>query len=56
MQNENMMKRIPIAVHNENKADCNENFQDLFLGIHRLPVLVVDKIRPVGVELFQLQF
>ena len=25
--NENVMKRIPIAVHNENKANCNENFK-----------------------------
>ena len=25
--NENMLKRIPIAMHNENKADCNENFR-----------------------------
>ena len=25
--NQNMLKRIPIAMHNENKADCNENFR-----------------------------
>ena len=24
---QNMLKRIPIAMHNENKADCNENFR-----------------------------
>ena len=24
--NQNMLKRILIAMHNENKADCNENF------------------------------
>ena len=25
--NQNMLKRIPIAMLNENKADCNENFR-----------------------------
>ena len=25
--NQNMLKRILIAMHNENKADCNENFK-----------------------------
>ena len=25
--NRNMLKRILIAMHNENKADCNENFR-----------------------------
>ena len=25
--NQNMLKRILIAIHNENKADCNENFR-----------------------------
>ena len=24
--NQNVLKRILIAMHNENKADCNENF------------------------------
>ena len=24
--NQNMLKRILIAMHNKNKADCNENF------------------------------
>ena len=24
---QNMLKRILIAMHNENKADCNENFR-----------------------------
>ena len=25
--NQNMLKRILIAMHNDNKADCNENFR-----------------------------
>ena len=25
--NHNVLKRILIAMHNENKADCNENFR-----------------------------
>ena len=25
--NQNMLKRILIAMHNKNKADCNENFR-----------------------------
>ena len=25
--NQNVLKRIPIPMHNENKADCNENFR-----------------------------
>ena len=25
--NQNMLKRIVIAMHKENKADCNENFR-----------------------------
>ena len=25
--NQNMLERILIAMHNENKADCNENFR-----------------------------
>ena len=25
--NQNVLKRIPIAMLNENKADCNENFR-----------------------------
>ena len=25
--NQNILKRILIAMHNENKADCNENFR-----------------------------
>ena len=25
--NQNVLKRILIAMHNENKADCNENFK-----------------------------
>ena len=27
ISNQNMLKRILIAMHNENKADCNENFR-----------------------------
>ena len=26
-ENQNVLKRIPIAMLNENKADCNENFR-----------------------------
>ena len=25
--NQNVLKRIPIAMRNENKANCNENFR-----------------------------
>ena len=25
--NQNMLERILVAMHNENKADCNENFR-----------------------------
>ena len=25
--NQNVLKMIPIAMHNENKADCNKNFK-----------------------------
>ena len=27
LANQNVLKRILIAMHNENKADCNENFK-----------------------------
>ena len=27
LANQNVLKRIPIAMHNENKADCNGNFR-----------------------------
>ena len=27
IENQNMLKRILIAMHNENKADCHENFR-----------------------------
>ena len=27
ISNQNMLKRILIAMHNENKADCNDNFR-----------------------------
>ena len=27
ISNQNVLKRILIAMHNENKADCNENFR-----------------------------
>ena len=35
--NQNMLKRILIAMHNENKADCNENFR----------ICVVESIGPL---------
>ena len=46
--NQNMLERILIAMQDEINA--------MFRGSHRLPVQVVDIIRPVGTELFQLQF
>ena len=27
LANQNVLERIPIAMHNENKANCNENFR-----------------------------
>ena len=52
--NETMLKRILIAMHNENKADFRAS--GLILMSHRPSVQVVDNNRPVGAELFQLQF
>ena len=52
--NQNMLERILIAMQNKNKADSNE-IQDMFRGICRTSVQVVDIIRPVGTELSQLQ-
>ena len=49
--NQNMLKRILIAMHNENKANCNENFR----GTCSTSVQVVGIKRPVGTEIFQLQ-
>ena len=52
--NQNMLKTIPIAMHNENKADCNENFRicaEESIG----PLYKVDFKRPVGMEISQLQ-
>ena len=47
--NQNMQKRILIAMHNENKANCNENFricgEEPTVGFNR----------PVGMEILQLQ-
>ena len=51
--NENVLKRILIALHNKNKADF---IQGLFSRPPSLPVQVVDKNRPIEAELFQLQF
>ena len=51
--NENVLKRILIAMYNEN---FNENIRTYSLDPLALPVLVLDKNRPVGVELSQLQF
>ena len=41
--NQNVLKRILIAMQDENKANYN-----MFRGIHRTPVQVVGIIRPVG--------
>ena len=49
-----MMKRIRIAMSNENKADCNEHFRN-YLHEPETAVQAVDKNRPVEVELSQLQ-
>ena len=46
--NQNVLKRIPIAMHNENKTDCNENFR----------ICAEEPIAPLykrGTEIFQLQ-
>ena len=57
--NQNMLNRILIAMHNENKADCNENFriclQDMCRGTCSTSVQAVGFNRPVGMELLQLQ-
>ena len=47
--NQNMLKRILIAMLNENKAHWNENFRICAED----SVQVVGIIRPVGVELSQ---
>ena len=49
--NQNMLKMILIAMHNENKADCNENFRICA----EESVGPVDFKRPVGMEISQLQ-
>ena len=49
--NQNMLKMILIAMHNENKADCNENFRICAAE----SVGPVDFKRPVGMEISQLQ-
>ena len=51
---QNMLKMILIPMHNEKKADCNENFRICAkepIG----PVQGVGFNRPVGTGLFQLQ-
>ena len=54
--NQNMLKRILIAMHYENKADCHEDIQDMCRGICRTSVQVVGFNRPVETEILQLQF
>ena len=49
--NQNVLKRILIAMHNENKADWNENFR--ICAARTTSVQAVDIIRPVGTELQQ---
>ena len=48
--NQNVLKRILIAVLNENKADWNENFR---ICVEEPIAPLVDIIRPVGTELQQ---
>ena len=46
ISNQNMLKRILIAMHNKNKADCNENFR----------ICAEEPVAPLlGMEIFQLQ-
>ena len=52
--NQNMLVMLLIAMQDENKADCNENFR-MCREICGTSVHVVDFIRPVGTELSQLQ-
>ena len=51
--NQNVLKRILIAMHNKNKAECN--VQDMCRGSCRTSVQAVVINRPVGMEIFQLQ-
>ena len=48
--NQNMLKRILIAMLNDNKADSNENFK---VCSEEPVVQAVGFIRPVGAELQQ---
>ena len=48
--NQNMLKRILIAMHNENKADCNENFR---ICAEEPIAPAVGITRPVGTEISQ---
>ena len=50
--NWNVLKRILIAMLNENKANCNE-LQDMCRETHSTSVQVEGIIRPVGTELSQ---
>ena len=54
--NQNMLKRILIAMYNENKANCNENFRICAEEPSGTSVQAVGFNRPVGTELIQLQF
>ena len=51
ISNQNVLERIPIATHNKNNADCNENFRICA----EEPVQVVGFNRAVGTEILQLQ-
>ena len=50
--NQNVLKRILIAMLNKNKADWNENFR-MCRGTCSTSVQVVGIIRPLGTELQQ---
>ena len=51
--NRNMVERILIAMHNENKANCNENFRICAEETRRTSVQVQGINRPVGMEISQ---
>ena len=54
--NQNVLKRILIAMHNENKADSNENFRICAEEpVAPLYKSVVGFNRPVEMEISQLQ-
>ena len=57
MQNANqtMLQRILIAMLNEIETDCEWDLEDMYRGICRTSVYMVDFIRPLGIEVSQLQ-